>query len=118
MRARPLLRRLSANPPPPQPKTWPRRLNWRRRPPETDIMSSPVYVALDTIDLDHAKAVAAAVRNHVGGIKLGLEFFTANGRAGVREMAKLDLPIFLRSEERRVGKECVSTCRSRWWRYH
>src|SRR3546814_5980901 len=58
-------------------------------------MSSPVYVALDTIDLDHAKAVAAAVRNHVGGIKLGLEFFTANGRAGVREMAKLDLPIFL-----------------------
>src|SRR3546814_11746092 len=24
----------------------------------------------------------------------------------------------LRSEERRVGKECVSTCRSRWWTYH
>src|SRR3546814_18856717 len=22
-----------------------------------------------------------------------------------------------RSEERRVGKECVSTCRSRWWLY-
>src|SRR3546814_14539971 len=22
-----------------------------------------------------------------------------------------------RSEERRVGKECVSTCRSRWWQY-
>src|SRR3546814_18028706 len=22
------------------------------------------------------------------------------------------------SEERRVGKECVSTCRSRWWLYH
>src|SRR3546814_16344804 len=22
-----------------------------------------------------------------------------------------------RSEERRVGKECVSTCRSRWWTY-
>lgn len=58
-------------------------------------MSSPVYVALDTTDLDHAKALAKAVKNHVGGIKLGLEFFTANGRAGVREMAKLDLPIFL-----------------------
>src|SRR3546814_9548010 len=26
--------------------------------------------------------------------------------------------IFLRSEERRVGKECVSTCRSRWSPYH
>src|SRR3546814_13254015 len=24
----------------------------------------------------------------------------------------------IRSEERRVGKECVSTCRSRWWPYH
>src|SRR3546814_17123750 len=23
-----------------------------------------------------------------------------------------------RSEERRVGKECVSTCRSRWWQSH
>src|SRR3546814_13786316 len=29
-----------------------------------------------------------------------------------------ELPDFVseRSEERRVGKECVSTCRSRWWR--
>src|SRR3546814_19022726 len=24
----------------------------------------------------------------------------------------------IRSEERRVGKECVRTCRSRWSRYH
>src|SRR3546814_14327032 len=27
-----------------------------------------------------------------------------------------DVPV--RSEERRVGKECVSTCRSRWSPYH
>src|SRR3546814_16334828 len=26
--------------------------------------------------------------------------------------------IFARSEERREGKECVSTCRSRGWTYH
>src|SRR3546814_5339463 len=25
-----------------------------------------------------------------------------------------EFPAFVRSEERRVGKECVSTCRSRW----
>src|SRR3546814_13942727 len=25
---------------------------------------------------------------------------------------------FYRSEERRVGKECGSTCRSRWYAYH
>src|SRR3546814_12046762 len=27
-------------------------------------------------------------------------------------------PLSWRSEERRVGKECVSLCRSRWSRYH
>src|SRR3546814_2631601 len=27
-------------------------------------------------------------------------------------------PVDARSEERRVGKECVSTCRSRWSPYH
>jgi orotidine-5'-phosphate decarboxylase len=58
-------------------------------------MTSPIYVALDTIDLDRAKAIAARVSNHVGGIKLGLEFFSANGPDGVREMAALGLPIFL-----------------------
>jgi orotidine-5'-phosphate decarboxylase len=58
-------------------------------------VTSPIYVALDTPDFDRAKALAEQVRRHVGGIKLGLEFFNANGRAGVREMAKLGLPIFL-----------------------
>ncbi len=58
-------------------------------------MSSPVYVAIDTPDLARAKDIAARVKHHVGGIKLGLEFFSANGRAGVREIAALGLPIFL-----------------------
>ncbi len=58
-------------------------------------MTSPIYVAIDTPDLEIAKALAAKVHNHVGGIKLGLEFFSANGRAGVREMAHIGLPIFL-----------------------
>src|SRR3546814_18080104 len=30
----------------------------------------------------------------------------------------LGIRLALRSEERRVGKECVSTCRSRWSPYH
>jgi orotidine-5'-phosphate decarboxylase len=58
-------------------------------------MSSVIYVALDTPDLERAKAIASKVRNHVGGIKLGLEFFSANGRHGIHEMAALGLPIFL-----------------------
>ncbi|HET9510616.1 MAG TPA: orotidine-5'-phosphate decarboxylase [Sphingomonas sp.] len=58
-------------------------------------MSTRLYVALDTPDLAKAKTLAQRVRNHVGGLKLGLEFFMANGRAGVREMADIGLPIFL-----------------------
>jgi len=54
-----------------------------------------VFVALDTPDLARARALAARVRTHVGGLKLGLEFFCAHGQAGVREMAALGLPIFL-----------------------
>jgi len=58
-------------------------------------VTSPIWVAIDTPDLDRAKAIATKVGRHIGGIKLGLEFFAANGRAGVHEMAKLHLPIFL-----------------------
>ncbi len=58
-------------------------------------MKSPIYVAIDTTDPDRAKAIAGRIKNHVGGIKLGLEFFSANGPAGVRDMAELGLPIFL-----------------------
>ena len=58
-------------------------------------MSSHIYVGIVTPDLDRAKKIATRVKRHVGGIKLGLEFFSANGRAGVREMAALKLPIFL-----------------------
>jgi len=58
-------------------------------------MSSRIYVALDTPELEKAKALAQKVRHHVGGIKLGLEFFMANGRHGVHEMAEIGVPIFL-----------------------
>ena len=56
---------------------------------------SRIYVAIDTPDLAKAKSIAERVSRHVGGLKLGLEFFCANGRHGVREMGELGLPIFL-----------------------
>lgn len=58
-------------------------------------MSSPLFVALDTPELERAAVIAKHVRHHVGGLKLGLEFFMANGRSGVKEMAEIGLPIFL-----------------------
>ena len=58
-------------------------------------MSSPIYIAIDTPNLGKAKDLAGSVRYHVGGLKLGLEFFCANGHHGVLEMMKFGLPIFL-----------------------
>jgi orotidine-5'-phosphate decarboxylase len=57
--------------------------------------ANPVYVALDTPDLARAELLARAVAPHVGGVKLGLEFFMAHGPDGVRAMAKIGLPVFL-----------------------
>src|SRR3546814_8770379 len=38
------------------------------------------------------------------------------GCGGVEDLHRYSVAV--RSEERRVGKECVSTCRSRWSPYH
>jgi len=56
---------------------------------------SPIFVAIDTPDLGRAVEIARAVADDAGGVKLGLEFFSANGPAGVRRIAELGLPIFL-----------------------
>lgn len=58
-------------------------------------MTNPLFVALDTPDLEQARALAQAVRGSVGGLKLGLEFFAANGPAGVAAMSEEGLPLFL-----------------------
>ena len=51
--------------------------------------------ALDTVDLDAAVAIAASLQGLVGGVKLGLEFFTAHGPAGVKAVSACGLPVFL-----------------------
>ncbi len=56
---------------------------------------SRIYCAVDTPDLAQARALGQALRGSIGGLKLGLEFFGAQGRAGVEAMATLGLPIFL-----------------------
>jgi len=56
--------------------------------------ANPVFVALDTPDLRHALALSKAVRSYVGGLKVGVEFISANGPAGMREIAALGLPVF------------------------
>ena len=55
----------------------------------------PIFVALDTQDVHHAAALARDLGQFAGGVKLGLEFFCANGDNGVIRVAEHDLPVFL-----------------------
>ena len=56
---------------------------------------NPIFVAIDTGELDRAIPLIQAVRAHAGGVKLGLEFFAALGPEGIRRVAQLRIPIFL-----------------------
>lgn len=57
--------------------------------------NNPLIVAIDTIDLDHAQKLVTDLKDHVGLVKLGMEFFFANGQEGVRKISDIDVPIFL-----------------------
>ncbi|HTT96670.1 MAG TPA: orotidine-5'-phosphate decarboxylase [Rhizomicrobium sp.] len=56
--------------------------------------SNPVFVAIDTPDLDKALAIARSAGPHVGGLKVGLEFITAQGPEGIRRIVALGRPVF------------------------
>ena len=58
-------------------------------------MTNPVFVALDTPSLERARMLAQTLKPFVGGVKLGLEFYGANGPDGVRAIASLGAPVFL-----------------------
>lgn len=57
--------------------------------------TNPIFCAVDTSDLDKAGRLATQLKDHVHGLKLGLEFFTANGAQGYKTLARAGLPIFL-----------------------
>ena len=53
--------------------------------------SQRILVALDTPDVEKARSLSLALAGHVGGVKLGLEFFNANGPDGVRRVVQGEL---------------------------
>src|SRR3546814_19350999 len=80
-------------------------------------LGHPPSVMAMQLALAKAKAsgigvVAVAHSNHFGAA--GYSTLMA-AREGVCGMSATNAG---RAEERRVGKECGSTCRSRWWRAH
>ena len=63
---------------------------------------------IEGVMMRHKNLVSVAVRNPEGAICVQTE--TDSGFLSRLSMA--------RSEERRVGKECLRLCRSRWSPYH
>jgi len=56
---------------------------------------SPVFCAIDTKDPAKAQGLAKSLHGVVGGIKLGLEYFMANGPQGYAPFVGTDLPLFV-----------------------
>ena len=76
------------------------------------LSSNPVYVALDTTDADHARQLAARLRGSVGGLKLGLEFFSAHGPDGVKPFVEMGLPVFLDLKYHDIPNTVAGACRA------
>jgi orotidine-5'-phosphate decarboxylase len=57
--------------------------------------SDRMFIALDTLDVDHAIGLAERLKGTVGGLKIGNEFFTACGPQGYRRVAEIGMPVFL-----------------------
>src|SRR3546814_17405087 len=95
----------------------------------SDVCSSDLPVLLHAVrrlEMRGTQPVEPLLGNAVDGLAEAM-FASASalGRSDGGELAELHLQLALflrpdldRSEERRVGKECVSTCRSRWSPYH
>ena len=58
-------------------------------------MPNPIFCALDRPDLPAALALAGRLRGAVGGFKLGLELFAAEGPRAVEALGEIGLPLFL-----------------------
>lgn len=58
-------------------------------------MTNPIFCALDSAELEQALSLTGKLAPLIGGVKLGLEFFSANGADGVRAVSKMGTPVFL-----------------------
>ncbi len=57
--------------------------------------NNPIFCAIDTSDVDKAILLIEQISPHIGGIKVGLEFFTSCGLLGLEKIKKLEIPIFI-----------------------
>ena len=57
--------------------------------------NNPIYCAIDTNDVEQALSLIEKIKESIGGIKLGLEFYSHCGIEGINKIKVLDLPIFI-----------------------
>jgi len=57
--------------------------------------TNKIFCAVDDKNLNSAFNLCESIKKYIGGIKLGLEFFSANGPEGVKKISSLNIPIFL-----------------------
>ena len=57
--------------------------------------NNPIYCAIDTNDVEQALSLIEKIKESIGGIKLGLEFYSHCGIEGINKIKALDLPIFI-----------------------
>lgn len=56
---------------------------------------NPIFCAIDTNDIHKATSILSDITPHIGGIKVGLEFFTSLGVKGIEEVKKFNKPLFI-----------------------
>jgi orotidine-5'-phosphate decarboxylase len=59
------------------------------------VFSNPIILAVDSSSIIEAKTLVLDLKDYIGGIKLGMEFFNSFGPEGVKTIKKLNIPIFL-----------------------
>ena len=59
------------------------------------MLHNPLFIAIDTSELQKAKTIINDILPFIGGIKVGLEFFTSLGTKGIEEIKKFNKPIFI-----------------------
>ena len=59
------------------------------------IFKNPIILAVDVNSLKMAKSLVSDLKDYIGGVKLGMEFFNSFGPEGVKEISNFGIPIFL-----------------------
>src|SRR3546814_11681788 len=81
------------------------------------------WIFIEQTGIDAALITAILAVGWLANLVTSTEYFMLFGHRQLRMLTMSHIVmvggmLLFRSEERRVGQECVRTCRFRWWPYH